>query len=82
MVINISNINHDIFSLWLNSYPSVASTVFSKLLAKAEPLNKFSYPEEPLGMKTFTGQTKLIVGTTIEFLLNMLYTYISLHCKE
>lgn len=84
MVINISNINHDIFpSASIHTpYPRMASTVFPNLLLMMEPFNTFSYPEEPLPMKTFTGQTKLIAGNTIESLLNMLYMYITLHCKE
>jgi hypothetical protein len=34
------------------------------------PWYNFSYPEEPLPMKTFTGQKKLIVGRPIQLLLN------------
>jgi hypothetical protein len=45
-------------------------SVFPNLFSMEKPENNFSYPEEPLPMKTFTGQKKLIVRNAIQLLLN------------
>jgi hypothetical protein len=44
--------------------------VFLNIFSMEEPPKNFSYPEEPLPMKTFTGQKKLIAGSAIQLLLN------------
>lgn len=47
---------------------------FPILFTWRNPENNFLYPEEPLPMKTFRGQKKLIAWSVIQLLLN--------YCKE